>query len=50
MDVMRHAALHVQAQHIIWQQVLINIKDTSGATPLSKGMTPQKLDASHPKK
>jgi len=37
MGVRRHAALHVQGQHIIWQQVIMKLKDTFPAAPLSKG-------------
>src|SRR2546430_10036542 len=43
MHVMRQAAFCVQRQHIIWQQVIINLKDTSSATPLSKGWGPAKI-------
>jgi len=34
---MQHAALHAQGQHIIWQQVIMKLKDTFPAVPLSKG-------------
>jgi hypothetical protein len=37
MGVMQHAALHAQGQHIIWQQVVMKLKDTFPAAPLSKG-------------
>jgi hypothetical protein len=37
MGVMRHAALHVQGQHIIWQQVFMKLKNTFPTAPLSKG-------------
>jgi hypothetical protein len=37
MGVVQHAALHMHAQHIIWQQVFIKLKNTSWAPPLSKG-------------
>jgi hypothetical protein len=50
MGVMRHAALHVQGQFIIWQQVFMKLKDTHQAAPLSKGKTLQTLDAQHSKK
>jgi hypothetical protein len=36
MDVVQHAALHVQEQYIIWQQVLITLKNTLPASPKSK--------------
>jgi hypothetical protein len=39
---MQHAALHVQGQHIIWQQVIMKLKDTFPAVSLSKG-TPYKV-------
>jgi hypothetical protein len=35
---MRHAALHAQEQHIIWQQVIMKVQNTSPAAPLSKGL------------
>jgi len=38
MGVVQHAALHVHGQHIIWQQVIMKLKDTFPAVPLSKGM------------
>jgi len=36
---MRHAAIHAQEQHIIWQQVIMKSQDTFQAAPLSKGST-----------
>jgi len=36
MGVVQHAALHVQEQHIIWQQVLIKLKNTPPASLKSK--------------
>jgi len=50
MGVVQHAALHVQGQRIIWQQVFMKLKDTFSAAPLSKGRLLQKLDASHSEK
>jgi hypothetical protein len=47
---MRHAALHAQKQHIVWQQVIMKAQNTFPAAPLSKGTTLQSLDALHPKK
>ena len=38
MGVVQHAALHVQGQHIIWQQVIMKLKDTFPGSPKSKGM------------
>jgi hypothetical protein len=35
---MQHAALHVHGQHIIWQQVIMKLKNTFRAAPLSKGL------------
>jgi len=32
MSVVQHAALHVQGQHIVWQQIFIKLKDTFPAT------------------
>jgi hypothetical protein len=49
MGIVQHAALHVQGQHIVWQQDFIEIKDTFLGAPLSNGRSPQYLDASHPK-
>jgi hypothetical protein len=37
MGVVQHAALHVHGQHITWQQVIMKLKDTFPAVPLSKG-------------
>jgi hypothetical protein len=34
---MQHAALHTQGQHIIWQQVIMKLKNTFPAVPKSKG-------------
>jgi hypothetical protein len=39
---MRHAALHVQGQHIIWQQFLMKLDDTFAAPQKSKE-NPHKL-------
>jgi hypothetical protein len=39
MRVMRHAALHAQQQHIVWQQVIMKVQNTSPAGPLSKEPT-----------
>ena len=36
MDGMRHAALHAQEQHIVWQQVFMKGKNTLRAFPMSK--------------
>jgi len=36
MGIVQHAALHVQGQHIIWQQVLIKLKDTFQADPCQR--------------
>jgi hypothetical protein len=36
MGVVQHAALHVQEQHIIWQQVLITLNNTLPASLKSK--------------
>ena len=33
---MQHAALHVQGQHIVWQQVFIKLKNTSPAAPCQR--------------
>ncbi len=32
MRVVQHAALHVQQQHIVWQQIFIKLKDTFPTT------------------
>jgi hypothetical protein len=37
MGLVQHAALHAQGQHIIWQQLLIKVKDTFPGFPKSKG-------------
>jgi hypothetical protein len=36
MGVMQHAALHAQKQHIIWQQVVMKLKNTFPGLRLSK--------------
>jgi hypothetical protein len=36
MGVVQHAALHVQEQHIVWQQILITLENTLPASPKSK--------------
>ena len=37
MGLVQHAALHMQRQHIIWQQVFIKIKGYFRGRPLVKG-------------
>ena len=36
MGVMQHAASHAQGQHIIWQQVIMKLKNTFPGPRLSK--------------
>jgi hypothetical protein len=36
MGIVQHAALHVQGQHIIWQQVFIKLKNTFRAAPCQR--------------
>jgi hypothetical protein len=38
MRILQHAALHMREQHIIWQQIIMKLKDTFPAIPLSKGL------------
>jgi hypothetical protein len=42
MGLVQHAALHVQGQHITWQQFLIKVKNTFPGSWKSKG-TPYKV-------
>jgi len=47
---MQHAALHIHGQHIVWRQVIMKLKDTFRAAPLSKGAALKRLDAEYSKK
>jgi len=46
---LRHAALHAQEQHIIWQQVFIEVKEYVWRPTKVKLPLMQRINAFHPK-